>query len=74
MCQNRMEVSKAMKWLALGLILVVSSTSLPHFFHPAGRFTQDWFDGLRGLMLGIGIGIELMAVIRIGRARRGAPN
>ena len=72
MCQNRMEVSKTMKWVGLGLILVVLSTSLPHAFHPAGKFAQDWFDGLRGLMLGIGLGIELTALIRIGRVRRGA--
>ncbi|MFZ0817897.1 MAG: hypothetical protein WAM78_20400 [Candidatus Sulfotelmatobacter sp.] len=43
---------------------------LPDFFHPATRSGKDLSDGLRGLLFGVSIGINLMAAWRAARQRR----
>jgi len=70
MCENRLKDPKAIKWLPLGLVLLSMSLLLPDFYHPVGQLSKDWLDGVRGLLAGIGIGIELMVVIRLARQRR----
>lgn len=59
------------KWIPLGLLLVVIAVLLPAIAR--GRLPGDWLDGLCGLLAGIGIGIETLALRRLGRARRGLP-
>jgi hypothetical protein len=50
------------------------SLLLPMFYHPVGQLSKDWLDGMRGLLAGTGIGIELVAVIRLARQRRQGPS
>ena len=34
---------------------------------------MDWFDGSRGLLAGIGFGIMIMVIVKLGRQRRLGP-
>jgi hypothetical protein len=70
MCENRLQDRKAIKWLPLGLLLLSMSLLLPDFYQPVSQLSKDWLEGVRGLFAGIGIGIELMVVIRLARLRR----
>ncbi len=70
MCEDLVKDRRVSRLLPLGLALIGMSILLPDFLHPAGRFSVDWLDGARGLLLGIGIGIELMILIRLARQRR----
>jgi hypothetical protein len=73
MCGNQvknLKVAKVVGWLPLGLASIGMSLLLPNFLHPAGRFSVDWLDGVRGLLGGIGIGIELMVVVKLALQRR----
>lgn len=45
--------------LSIGLVL-------PYFIHPAGQRSADWLDGIRGLLIGVSIGMNL-SIIRFGR-------
>ena len=47
--------------LALSIGLVV-----PYFIHPASQRSADWLDGIRGLLIGVSIGMNL-SIIRFGR-------
>jgi hypothetical protein len=51
-------------------MLPVIAMNLPRFIHPSGRFTEDWLDGLRGLVAGIGFGIMIMVIVKKSRQRR----
>jgi hypothetical protein len=42
----------------------------PHLFHPTTNSWKQWGDGLRGLLLGVYIGINLIAVRLARRQRR----
>jgi hypothetical protein len=42
----------------------------PNFFHPATQSWKNWSEGLRGLMFGLSMGINLMAVVLARRQRR----
>ncbi len=64
--------NKVVAWLPLGIMLPIIAVNLPRFVHPAGRFSTDWFDGLRGLMAGIGFGIMIAVIVKYQRQRRAA--
>jgi hypothetical protein len=70
MCEDQVNDRRVIRLLPLGLALIGMSMLLPDFLHPAGRFSVDWLDGVRGLLAGIGIGIELTVLIRLARQRR----
>jgi len=70
MCEIKLRGSEAIRFLPLGLAFVTLSMFVPHFFHPSGQSAQNLSDGVRGLIVGIGIGIELVVVIRLKRQRR----
>jgi membrane associated rhomboid family serine protease len=53
----------AMAFLGIGILW-------PNFFHPATSLGKDWSDGLRGLMFGVSLGINLSAAWLAGRQRR----
>jgi hypothetical protein len=53
----------AMACLGLGILW-------PDFFHPATHLGKDVSDGLRGLLFGVSIGINLMAAWRAAHQRR----
>jgi hypothetical protein len=69
MCQVQLKNPKAIKWLPLGMVLIGASLILPDFLQPAGPFSKDWLDGVRGLLTGIGMGINLMVVLLVYRQR-----
>jgi uncharacterized membrane protein len=69
MCQDQKN-NKIVAWLPLGIMLPVIAMNLPRFIHPSGRFTEDWLDGLRGLVAGIGFGIMIMVIVKKSRQRR----
>jgi hypothetical protein len=45
--------------LCIGLVL-------PYVVHPAGQRSADWLDGIRGLLIGMSIGMNLL-IIRLGK-------
>ena len=61
--------STARKWISLGLLLVAVAELLPHI--ASRRLPGDWLDGLCGMLAGVGIAIELLALRQLARARRG---
>ena len=71
MCSDPKKDRKVVAWLPLGIILPVVAMDLPRFYHPA---SMDWFDGLRGLVAGIGFGILIMVIVKLGRRRRLGPS
>jgi hypothetical protein len=56
----------AMLFLGTGL-------AWPRFVPVTGNLGQDAIDGVRGLLLGIGIALALWAALVGGRLRRGTP-
>ena len=70
MCSDQKKDRKVVAWLPLGIVLPVIAMDLPRFFHPVSPLSTDWFDGLRGLMAGIGFGIMIMVIVKLGRQRR----
>ncbi|MBV8673938.1 MAG: hypothetical protein JOZ33_17195 [Acidobacteriaceae bacterium] len=74
MCQIKSRRAAAIGLLPLGLVFVSLSMFLPHYFHPSGPSAQDWTDGVRGLIMGIGLGIELIVVIALNRQRPSSSN
>lgn len=57
----------AMACLAIGVLW-------PNFFHPASHFGKDLSEGMRGLLFGVSIGINLMAAWLGARQRRSGRN
>ena len=68
--RSPIETPKAIKWLPLGMALIGASLIWPDFLQPAGQFSKDWLDGVRGLLAGIGMGISLVVVFLVYRQRR----
>lgn len=61
--KNRILMAVANLALSIGLVL-------PYFIHPAGQRGADWLHGIRGLLIGMSIGMNL-SIIR--SRRRCAP-
>jgi hypothetical protein len=74
MCSDQKKNRRVVAWLPLGIILPVIAMDLPRFYHPAGQLSMDWFDGLRGLIAGIGFGIMIMVIVKLGCQRRLGPS
>ncbi len=55
--------------MPLGMACLVLAITWPSFSHPVSRIAQDWSDGFRGLLYGLSIGLNLMAVYGV-RQRR----
>jgi hypothetical protein len=41
----------------IAMACVLISTALPWFVHPASEVSADWFDGVRGMMLALALGL-----------------
>jgi hypothetical protein len=54
---------KARILLACGCFCLALGTGLGAHFHPPAGAASDWFDGVRGLLLGLAIGLNLAAVL-----------
>ena len=55
-----------------GVLAIAFATAPPHILDLPANPSSDWVDGLRGFMVGIGIGIELCFLLRMARFRRDA--
>jgi hypothetical protein len=49
------------------MIFLILGIAWPYFFHPATGSWKGLSDGLRGIMFGLSIGINLMAARSTGR-------
>jgi hypothetical protein len=58
------------KLVAAGMSCLVIALVLPEFFHPASQFRLNAIHFVRGLFMGISIGLNLAAAIVSGRQRR----
>jgi hypothetical protein len=62
--------TKAAGLIPIGMMFLVVGILWPNFFRPTTQLWKNWSAGLRGLMLGVSIGVNLIAVWRAGRQRR----
>ena len=62
------ENSKAL--LRIGFLFLGLGLAWPKFLPVTGSLGQDAIDGIRGLLLGLGIGLSLWSAILVGRQRR----
>jgi hypothetical protein len=60
--------------LPIGMMFLVIALLFPTLTHPSSKLSQDWFDGIRGLLYGLAIGFNLLAVVGKARARRNTQN
>ena len=57
--------------LRLGMLCLLLGLVAPWLVHPTSTFWQDALDGVRGLLLGAAIALNLWAAWLAGRARCG---
>jgi hypothetical protein len=68
MCaKNR--TNKTAGLIPVAMMFLVFGILWPNLFHPATQSWKNWSEGLRGLMFGLSLGINLMAVMLAGRRR-----
>lgn len=60
--------------MPIGMMFLVVAILFPTLTHASSKLSQDWFDGIRGLLFGLSIGFNLMAVRMKGRRQRCAGN
>jgi hypothetical protein len=66
--RNQLRNSRVL--MPIGMLCLVMAIVWPRFFHAATRLGQDWGDGLHGLLYGLAIGINVVALVLAGRERR----
>ncbi len=54
--------------MALAGIALSAGIALPYLLHPSGAAGKNWFEAVRGLLMGISIGLNLF-MIRFARRR-----
>jgi F0F1-type ATP synthase membrane subunit c/vacuolar-type H+-ATPase subunit K len=59
----------AMRMLAIGLLLVSCGIAWQHVFAPLLHLSADQDDFFRGLCMGLGITLEIMALVVLARIR-----
>jgi hypothetical protein len=62
----------AMMFLVVGLALLIVGILWPHFASPAQHFAEGWSGFCRGLLFGVGIGMETVGVVIALKAAREA--
>ena len=55
--------------MAIASVALCAGIALPYAVHPASGLNQDWFNGVRGLLFGISIGVNLFVARFGGRGR-----
>ena len=60
--------------MRIGMVCLLIALVWPRFLPVTGGLGGDAIDGLRGLFLGLSIGLNLWAVRLGARLRRGGPN
>jgi hypothetical protein len=56
--------------MRIGMLFLGVGLAWPKFLPVTGNLGQDAIDGIRGLLLGLGIGLSLWAAVLSGRQRR----
>lgn len=67
---SKIQLKNPKKLVSLGMMCLVIAVVWPRFLHPATHFGQDWSDGVRGILFGISIGVNLWSVRLASRQRR----
>ncbi|HEY8833168.1 MAG TPA: hypothetical protein VIM21_11760 [Gemmatimonadaceae bacterium] len=65
---KQIENSKAL--MRIGFLFLGLGLAWPKFLPLTGNLDQDAIDGIRGLLLGLGIGLALWSAMLTGRQRR----
>jgi hypothetical protein len=56
--------------MRIGFLFLGIGLAWPKFLPVTGNLGQDAIDGIRGLLLGLGIGLSLWSAMLVGRQRR----
>lgn len=67
---NRMKHASA--FIPISMMFLVAGLLLPEFHHPATQIGQNSIHVVRGLLIGISIGMGIMSVMLAARRRRRA--
>jgi hypothetical protein len=70
MCLHRFD-SKSRSVMRLGMLLLAVALVAQRFIHPAAGFPEDAADAIRGVLLGLSIGLNLWVVRRMSAGRPG---
>lgn len=54
-------------WMVVANLCLCCGIVLGAVMHPAGQAAKDWTDGVRGLLMGLSIGVNLMVVMKARR-------
>ncbi len=65
---NRLKQPQAL--MSIGMLFLVIALAWPRYIHLNGGLGPGWIDGVRGMLFGVSIGINLMSVRLAGRRRR----
>jgi hypothetical protein len=65
---NRVKDPRAM--MSIGMMFLVIALVWPRFFHATANFSPNLMDGVRGMLFGIAIGMNLWSVKLAARQRR----
>ena len=60
--------------VSMGMMCLVVAIAWPWFSQAVNRMSRDWSDGLRGLLFGLPIGLNIMAVVQASGQRRCSSN
>lgn len=66
--RNRLKDPKAM--MSIGMVCLVVALLWPRFLPLTGNMGPNWIDGVRGLLFGMSIGMNLMSLTLMARQRR----
>ncbi len=66
------QVKRPQSLIPYGMLFLVIALIWPRYIHLSGSLSPGWTDGLRGLLFGVSIGINLMAGMLAARQRRSA--
>ena len=57
--------------IRIGMACLAIALVWPRFLNPTPHLDPDWVDGLRGVLFGVGISLNLWAARLLGRGRHG---
>lgn len=68
MCVSAWQLSRKNRlWVMVANLCLCAGIALGAVTHPAGQAARNWTDGVRGLLVGLSIGMNLMVVVRARR-------
>jgi hypothetical protein len=57
--------------MMMGMAFLLPALLWPRFVPLTGNLGSDAIDGIRGVLIGLSIGLNLLSVLLVGRQRRG---